>query len=132
VSDPDSAPRQLVVGVDLLLRTDAAELSVRTAAGQLVVDADSFRALRALYALRGDVRSTAGNWLPELDAIADETPVVFNSPAEIRVRGWPVARYTPGKPPSRFSRLLSIGPFQPDIAGLVRAARSSLRETLGW
>ena len=131
MSDPDSAPRQLVVGVDLLLRTDAAELSVRTAAGQLVVDADSFRALRALSALRGDLRSTAGNWIPELDAIADETPVVFNSPAEIRVRGRRIARYTPGEPTSKLDRLLSVGPFQLDPAGLLRAASSSLRTTLG-
>ena len=130
-SSRDSAPRQLVVGIDLTLHAPAGEITVRTADGRLVVDADSFAALRALYGLRGNVRATASNWLPKLEAIADETPLVFNSPAEIRVRGRPVARYTPGRESSRLGRLLSVGPIQPAPGGLLRAVGSDLRERIG-
>ncbi|TQQ79270.1 hypothetical protein EGH24_11600 [Halonotius terrestris] len=130
-SPRDSAPRQLVVGVDLTLHSEAGEITVHTADGQLVVDADSLAALRALYGLRGNVRATASNWLPKLDAVAAETPLVFNSPAEISVRGQRVARYTPGSESGLLGRLLSVGPIQPAPVGLIRAVGTALRQRIG-
>ena len=97
-AEPGSPPQQLVVGADLTLQSDRADVSITTADGTLVVAVESLGGLVALYDLQRNVTATAGDWLPASDDLPAETPLVFNSPAVIRVRGQPVARYVPATP----------------------------------
>ena len=131
-AEPGSSPQQLVVGADLTLQSDRADVSITTADGTLVVDVDSLGGLFALYDLQRNVTATAGYWLPDSDALAADRPLVFNSPAIIRLRGRVVARYLPGESGGLVGRLSSL-PIQLSPRGLIGAvAAESAARLRGW
>ena len=131
-AEPGSPPPQLVVGADLTLQSDRADVSITTADGTLVVAVDSIGGLFALYDLQRNVSATAGYWLPDSDSLAADRPVVFNSPAILRLRGRVVASYLPGETGGLFGRLLSL-PIQLSPKGLIGAVAAESAATLrGW
>ena len=131
-AEPGSPPPQLVVGADLTLQSDRADVSITTADGTLVVAVDSIGGLFALYDLQRNVSATAGYWLPDSNALAGDRPVVFNSPAILRLRGRVVASYLPGETGGLFGRLLSL-PIQLSPQGLIGAVAAESAATLrGW
>jgi len=132
-AESGSAPQQLVVGADLTLQSDRADVSITTADGTLVVDVDSLGGLFALYDLQRNVTATAGYWLPETDALPPETPLVFNAPAVIRVRGQSVARYVPDGSSGLLSRVSSLSKIQLSPQGLFGAvAAEAAAQLRGW
>jgi len=132
-AESGSSPQQLVVGADLTLQSDRADVSITTADGTLVVDVDSLGGLFALYDLQQNVTATAGYWLPETDALPEETPLVFNSPAVIRVREHLVARYVPGDTGGLLSGLSSLSMMQLSPRGLFGAVAAEAGARLrGW
>ena len=131
-AEPGSPPPQLVVGADLTIQSDRADVSITTADGTLVVAVDSIGGLAALYDLQRNVSATAGYWLPDSDALAADRPLVFNSPAIIRLRGRVVARYLPGESGGLVGRLSSL-PIQLSPRGLIGAvAAESAARLRGW
>ena len=132
-AESGSAPEQLVVGVDLTLQSDRADVSITTADGMLVVDVDSLGGLFALYDLQQNVTATAGHWLPETDELPDETPLVFNSPAVIRVRERVVATYVPDGTGGLLARVSSLSMIQLSPRGLFGAVAAEAAARLrGW
>ena len=131
-AEPGSPPPQLVVGADLTLQSDRADVSITTADGTLVVAVDSIGGLFALYDLQRNVSATAGDWLPDSDALPGERPLVFNSPAILRLRDRVVARYLPGESGGLFGRLSSL-PIRLSPRGLTEAVAAESAATLrGW
>ena len=132
-AEPGSSPQQLVVGADLTLQSDRADVSITTADGTLVVDIDSLGGLFALYDLRRNVTATAGYWLPDTAGLPAETPLVFNSPAVIRVRGQTVAHYVPDGSSGLLSRVSSLSKIQLSPQGLFGAvAAEAAAQLRGW
>jgi len=132
-AESGSAPQQLVVGADLTLQSDRTDVSITTADGTLVVDIDSLGGLFALYDLQQSVTATAGYWLPETDALPDETPLVFNSPAVIRVRERAVAHYVPDGTDGLLARVSSLSMIQLSPRGVVGAVAAEAGSRLrGW
>jgi len=120
------------VGADLTLQSDRADVSITTADGALVVAVDTIGGLFALYDLQQNVSATAGDWLPDSDALPAETPLVFNSPAIIRVRDRMVARYVPGETGGLLGRVSSL-PIRLSPRGLIGAVAAESAATLrGW
>lgn len=131
-AEPGSPPQQLVVGADLTLQSERADVSIKTADGTLVVAVESIGGLAALYDLQRNVSATAGYWLPDSDALPAETPLVFNSPAIIQVRGRVVARYLPGESGGLLGRVSSL-PIRLSPTGLIGAvAAESAARIRGW
>ena len=132
-AESGSAPQQLVVGADLTLQSDRTDVSITTADGTLVVDIDSLGGLFALYDLQQSVTTTADYWLPETDALPDETPLAFNSPAVIRVRGRAVAHYVPDGTDSLLARVSSLSMIQLSPRGVFGAVAAEAGSRLrGW
>ena len=132
-AESGSAPQQLVVGADLTLQSDRADVSITTADGMLVVDVDSVGGLVALYDLQQRVTATAGYWLPETVELPDETPLVFNSPAVIRVRGRAVANYVPNGTDGLLARVSSLSMIQLSPRGVFGAgAAEAAARIRGW
>jgi len=132
-AESGSAPQQLVVGADLTLQSDRADVSITTADGMLVVDVDSLGGLVALYDLQQTVTATAGYWLPETDALPAETPLVFNSPAVVRVRGQVVANYAPDGTDGLLSRVPLLSMIQLSPRGVFGAvAAETAARFRGW
>ncbi|ERH01078.1 MAG: hypothetical protein J07HN6_02710 [Halonotius sp. J07HN6] len=120
-AESGSPQRQLVVGADLTLESDRADVSISTADGTLVVAVESIGGLFALYDLQERVTGSAGEWLPTGDELPDETPLVFNAPAEIRLRGHTVARYDPDGSAGLLGRLTGVTGVAVAPAGVLRA-----------
>lgn len=132
-AESGSAPQQLVVGADLTLQSDRADVSITTADGTLAVDVDSLGGLYALYELTQNVTATAGYWLPEMNALPAETPLVFNAPAVIRVRGQAVAHYVPDGADGLLARVSSLSMIRLSPRGLLGAvAAESAARLRGW
>ncbi len=132
-AESGSAPQQLVVGADLTLQSDRADVSITTADGTLVVAVETLGGLYALYTLQRNVTATAGYWLPDIDGLPAETPVVFRSPAVIRVRGRTVARYVPDDSDGLLGRLSSLSMLRLDPQGLFGAVAAETTARLrGW
>ncbi len=130
-AEPGSSSQQLVVGADLTLQSDRADVSITTADGTLVVALESIGGLVALYELQRNVSATAGNWLPDSDDLPTETPLVFNSPAIVQVRGRVIARYLPDDP-GLLGRVSSL-PIRLSPGGLIgTVAAESAARLRGW
>ena len=132
-AESGSSPQRLVVGADLTLQSDRGAVSITTADGTLVVAADNLGGLYALYDLQQNVTATAGYWLPDTIELPDETPLVFDSPAVIRVRGYTVARYVPDSANGMLSRVPSLSMIHLSPRGLLSAvAAESAARLRGW
>ena len=133
-AESGSPPQQLVVGADLTLRSARTDVSITTADGTLVVAIGSIGGLAALYDLQRTISATTGSWLPDTDTLPAETPLVFNSPAIIRVRGRVVARYRPDDHGGLLGRVSPL-PIRLSPTGLIGAVAAEsaarLRDWIG-
>ena len=125
-AESGSPQRQLVVGADLTLESDRADVSITTADGTLTVAVESVGGLFALHNLEESVTSSMGEWLPIGDELPDDTPLVFNAPAVIRLRGHTVARYNPNGTAGLLGRLTGLTGVEVAPAGMLRALAAEL------
>ena len=120
-AESGSPPRQLVVGADLTLESDRADVSITTADGTLLITVESIGGLAALYDLQERVIGSAGEWLPAPDSLPDDAPIEFKAPAVVQLRGHSIARYDPEGSTGLFGRTTGIPGLQIEPAGLLRA-----------
>lgn len=107
--------RRLAVEADLAVELDGRPVAVGSEGGALVVGFGSVR--EALRALRALPRPPGHGPAPAAAVLR-----ASGLEAEVRVRGWTVARTGPSVRPSRLAHLLGLGPVRLYPGRVLRAA----------
>jgi hypothetical protein len=120
-AESGSPPRQLVVGADLTLESDQADVSITTTDGKLVVAVESVGGLRELYNLEESVTGSASELLPVGDELPDDSLFAFNTPADVTLHGHTIAHYNPEGSAGLLGRLTGVAGVEVKPAGVLRA-----------